>query len=191
MPLTATGGSARETGTARTWRGESRGRALALEIERKFLLAADAWRSDASRGGAEATELRQGYLAAEAERSVRVRLARRRGTLTIKGPGAGAVRGEWEYEIPAAEAEELLELCRRPLIEKTRWRVDHAGRVWEIDEFHGANAGLVLAECELPDAEAELVLPSWVGREVTGDERYYNAYLARRPYGTWAREARG
>jgi adenylate cyclase len=150
------------------------------EIERKFLVVSDAWRDLA-----EATDMRQGYLAAEPERSVRVRLAAGEATLTIKGPSRGAERDEWEYSIPPHEGAELLAICRQPLIEKTRWRLKHGGRVWEVDEFRGANAGLVMAECELPHADAALELPAWVGEEVTADERYYNAYLARHPYGEW------
>lgn len=154
---------------------------MGREIERKFLVRSDVWRVQAR-----PVEIQQGYLAAEPERTVRVRVAGERATLNVKGPSKGAVRGEWEYEIPAADAEELLRLCRQPLIVKTRWRLDHAGRLWEVDEFHGENAGLVLAECELPAADAALELPDWVGEEVTGDDRYYNAYLTRHPFREWS-----
>jgi adenylate cyclase len=151
-----------------------------LEIERKFLVTGDAWRS------APGTLLRQGYLSSVPERTVRVRLEDGRGTLTVKGLGAGAVREEFEFEIPADDARALLDrLCERPILEKTRRRVAHAGRTWEVDEFHGENAGLVVAEVELESADAAVVLPPWAGAEVTADPRYANANLARAPFRTW------
>jgi adenylate cyclase len=143
----------------------------------------DGWRAMAD--GAAARDVRQGYLAAGPDLAIRVRLAGEAGTLTIKGASAGPIRGEWEYSIPAADVGELLALCSLAPIEKTRWIVPHGGRRWEVDEFHGANAGLVLAECELPDPDADLLIPPWAGREVTDDERYYNAYLARYPFADW------
>jgi adenylate cyclase len=154
---------------------------MPIEIERKFLVAGDSWRQ-----GAAGTLFRQGYLCTDPERTVRVRLAGDRGTLTIKGKTEGISRAEFEYPIPAAEAAELLDrLCLRPLIEKTRFRVEHAGRVWEIDEFFGDNAGLILAEVELESAEAQLEFPPWIGREVSDDSRYYNASLVQCPFSTW------
>jgi len=154
---------------------------MPIEIERKFLVAAESWRE-----GATGTLFRQGYLCTEPERTVRVRLAGDRGTLTVKGKTEGISRAEFEYPIPAAEAAELLDrLCLRPLIEKTRYRVEHAGRVWEIDEFFGENQGLVLAEVELESADARLELPPWSGREVSDDPRYYNASLVQCPFSQW------
>jgi len=156
---------------------------MGREIERKFLVSGDGWR-----GRGRSASLRQGYLAASRERSVRVRLEGRVGTLTIKGPSRGAERAEYEYRIPARDAAELLDrLCERPLIEKTRTRIKHGGLVWEVDEFRGDNAGLIVAEVELPRADRRVALPPWVGAEVTSDPRYLNASLLRRPYRLWRR----
>lgn len=148
---------------------------MAIEIERKFLVADPA----AAFAAANAAErIAQGYLSADAAATVRVRLRGNRGYLTVKSPNRGAERGEWEYEIPAADASQLLELSRTPVIDKTRWLVSAGGRVWEVDEFHGSLQGLVLAEVELAAAGDAVELPAWVGREVTGDARYYNSTLA-------------
>ena len=155
---------------------------MATEIERKFLLKNDRWRP-----GAEGILFRQGYLCLDPARTVRVRLEGDAGRLTIKGTSTGISRAEYEYPIPAAEAAALLEnLCLRPLIEKTRYRREHAGHTWEIDEFHGENAGLVLAEVELSAADEAITLPDWVGPEVSGDRRYYNASLVAHPYRSWS-----
>lgn len=154
---------------------------MAKEIERKFLLGNDSWRP-----GAGGTLFRQGYLSTDPERTVRVRLEGERGVLTIKGLSRGISRAEFEYPIPAAEAAELLDtLCLQPLIEKTRYRVEHAGHLWEIDEFAGDNAGLVLAEVELASEDEALELPPWVGAEVSTDPRYFNANLVRHPFRSW------
>jgi CYTH domain-containing protein len=151
------------------------------EIERKFLVASDAWRR-----GAVGERYRQGYLSTEPERTVRVRLAGEAGFLTVKGRGEGAARAEYEYPIPREHAEEMLDrLCLRPLIEKTRYRIPFAGLTWEVDEFSGDNAGLVVAEVELEDERQPVALPPWVGREVTDDPRYANASLVARPFTTW------
>jgi adenylate cyclase len=154
---------------------------MPLEIERKFLVRDDRWRAAADPG----TAIVQGYLCAERARTVRVRTAAGRAWLTIKGPATGAVRQEFEYELPAHDAPALLALCGPLLVEKIRYRVPHAGLVWEVDVFAGGNRPLVLAEIELPAADAAVALPDWAGREVTGDHRYHNASLARRPYGAW------
>jgi adenylate cyclase len=147
------------------------GRCMAVEIERKFLVAGDGWRGGAGR------RLVQGYLSETGAATVRVRIDGAGAFLTIKGENAGAVRPEFEYPIPLADAEAILALCRRPLVEKTRYEVEHSGHVWEVDVFEGDNAGLVTAEVEL-DAEQEAVeLPSWVGTEVTSDLRYRNSSL--------------
>lgn len=153
---------------------------MGVEIERKFLVRSDAWRSLG-----EPVLLRQGYLSSHKERVVRVRIDGEQGVMTIKGRNVGAVRGEWEYPIPLADAAELLLLCEQPLIEKYRRRISHAGHVWEVDEFLGVNAGLVVAEIELA-AEAEAFeLPDWVGTEVTDDLRYFNSSLIKHPYSAW------
>jgi CYTH domain-containing protein len=154
---------------------------MGVEIERKFLLQGDAWR-----GLGQAVLLRQGYLSSARERVVRVRIEGGQAMLTIKGANVGATRGEWEYPIPLADAVELLDgLCEQPLIEKYRHRIEHAGMVWEVDEFLGANAGLVVAEIELASEDQSFEKPDWVGAEVSGDARYYNANLIRHPFSQW------
>ena len=151
------------------------------EIERKFLLRNEDWYVAGT-----GVRYRQGYLCTVPERTVRVRLIREQGFLTVKGITVGAARAEYEYEIPAGEAAEMLdELCERPLIEKTRYRVEHHGMVWEIDKFAGDNAGLIIAEVELEEEDQAVVLPDWVGKEVTGDRRYYNANLIAEPFSEW------
>jgi len=155
---------------------------MAVEIERKFLLADDSWKDGARLG----ILYRQGYLSLDPARTVRIRIAGDRGFLTIKGASEGASRAEFEYPIPLVDARLLLDvLCHQPLIEKYRYRVEHVGLVWEIDEFGGANEGLVLAEVELEHPDQNVELPPWVGEEVTGDRRYYNAWLSQHPFTGW------
>ena len=154
---------------------------MGVEIERKFLLSGDAWRQLG-----EPVLLRQGYLCSDPERTVRVRIEGEEGRLTIKSKGSGVRRGEWEYPIPLPEAQELLDtLCERPLVEKYRRRIEHAGFTWEVDEFLGENAGLVVAEIELPSEDTVFARPDWIGQEVSGDKRYYNSSLIRFPYSQW------
>ncbi|MGK5045429.1 CYTH domain-containing protein [Janthinobacterium sp. GB4P2] len=154
---------------------------MGVEIERKFLLQGDAWR-----GLGQAVLLRQGYLSSARERVARVRIEGQQAMLTIKGANVGATRGEWEYPIPLADAVELLDgLCEQPLIEKYRHRIEHAGMVWEVDEFLGANAGLIVAEIELASEDQPFEKPDWIGAEVSGDARYYNANLIRHPFSQW------
>ncbi len=154
---------------------------MAQEIERKFLVTGDAWRELA-----EGTMYRQGYLSTVEDRTVRVRTVGAKGYLTVKGITVGATRTEFEYEIPVADADTMLdELCIRPLIEKTRHKIPFDGLVWEVDEFAGDNDGLVVAEVELSHEDQELRLPNWIGEEVTGDPRYYNANLVAHPYKAW------
>ena len=154
---------------------------MGVEIERKFLLSGDGWRSLG-----QPVLLRQGYLSSQRERVVRVRIEGERATLTIKGGNVGATRGEWEYPIPLADAAELLEgLCEQPLIEKYRRRIEFEGMVWEVDEFLGANAGLLVAEIELTSEDQAFEKPDWIGAEVSADARYYNANLIKRPFSSW------
>ncbi len=156
---------------------------MATEIERKFLVRRDAWHADPRTG----VPYRQGYLASYPSPVVRVRVAGDEGFLTIKGRAVGIARDEYEYPIPLADAEAMLDtLCAGPLIEKVRYRVPYAGRTWEVDEFGGANAGLLLAEVELPSPEAAVELPPWAGREVSDDPRYFNANLVVHPYAEWS-----
>jgi CYTH domain-containing protein len=154
---------------------------MAKEIERKFLLKGDGWRELAS-----GEVYRQGYLSTLKERTVRVRITGSKAYLTIKGPVTGATRLEYEYEIPLEDAEEMLDkLCEDPLIEKTRYKIEFGGLLWEVDEFGGENEGLFLAEVELSDENQEIELPEWIGEEITGDPRYLNANLVKFPYRRW------
>lgn len=164
---------------------------MGVEIERKFLVVHDLWRAYRDALPAEALAkqgdaMRQGYLSAEPGRTVRVRATTRHAWLTIKGRSKGASRPEYEYEIPLEDANELLDrLCLKPLVEKVRYRFMKGADRWVIDEFSGANAGLILAEVELTSEDEPFELPPWVGAEVTDDRRYHNASLVARPYGTW------
>jgi adenylate cyclase len=129
---------------------------------------------------------RQGYLSSHKDRVVRVRIEGDRAVMTIKGRNVGAVRGEWEYPIPMDDAAELLDrLCEQPLIEKYRRRIAFAGNVWEVDEFLGANAGLVVAEIELQSEEQQFDKPDWIAEEVTDDLRYLNSSLIKHPFSAW------
>jgi CYTH domain-containing protein len=151
------------------------------EIERKFLVNSDAWR-----GLAAGVHIRQGYLSFARGRTVRVRTVGGQGFLTIKGSRRGISRAEFEYPIPLADADHMLDyLCEQPLIDKTRHEIPHAGFTWEVDEFHGRNAGLVVAEIELPSEDAAFEKPDWVGEEVSLDPRYSNSHLVRAPFSTW------
>ena len=151
------------------------------EIERKFLVSGELWRETA-----EGTRYRQGFLSTEPERTVRVRVAGRRGSITVKGKNIGARRAEFEYEIPVADAERMLDtLCKRPLIEKVRYTLAIGPHTWEIDVFEGDNAGLVVAEIELSCEDEAFEKPDWVGNEVTDDPRYFNSNLVANPYRTW------
>ncbi len=154
---------------------------MAREIERKFLVKDNTWRGqDAGK------HYRQGYLSTVKERTVRVRSAGDKAYLTIKGITVGASRPEYEYEIPVARQNEMLDqLCERPLIEKTRYRIPHDGLVWEIDEFEGDNRGLITAEVQLKDEHQSVALPAWIGEEVTANPRYFNANLVAKPFTTW------
>ena len=153
---------------------------MALEIERKFLLKEDTWRSE------QGTRYRQGYLNSVKERTVRVRTIGDKGYLTIKGASRGPVRTEYEYEIPVAEAEAMLDgLCEKPLIEKKRYKIEFKGLIWEVDEFFGENQGLIVAEVELEKEDQAFLKPEWVGEEVTGDPKYFNANLIHNPYQNW------
>jgi adenylate cyclase len=154
---------------------------MAKEIERKFLVKDNTWR-----GQDVGKRYRQGYLSTVKERTVRVRTVGDKGFITIKGITVGATRSEYEYEIPLADANEILDkLCERPLIEKTRYRIPQGGLLWEIDEFEGENRGLVMAEVELKDENQFVTLPSWTGQEVTRDPRYFNANLVAHPFSRW------
>ena len=154
---------------------------MGKEIERKFLVKKDIWRPK-SKGSL----YRQGYLSAVKERVVRVRVARDKGFLTVKGITKGFSRLEFEYEIPIKDAYQMLDtVCERPLIEKTRYREEHKGMIWEIDVFLGDNQGLVLAEVELESETQQFSLPDWIGEEVSEDPRYFNVNLLKNPFSQW------
>lgn len=148
---------------------------MGKEIERKFLVINAGFKHLASGK----IEIAQGYLSTDPDRTVRVRLAGDHAFLTIKSRNIGMVRGEWEYEIPCADAHELLRLAVYPPIEKTRWIVPFEGWIWEVDEFHGAHAGLTVAEVELPTVDTLPTLPDFVGCEVTDNPAYYNSNLSK------------
>jgi adenylate cyclase len=155
---------------------------MAIEIEHKFLLANDEWRQHVSHS----VKYRQGYLSSLATTSIRVRISDDHAWLNIKSATIGTHRHEYEYEIPVSDANEILtNLCRKPLIEKIRHFVTDNGSLWEIDEFEGDNQGLIVAEIELEETGQTFSKPSWLGKEVTGDLRYYNNNLATHPYSEW------
>jgi CYTH domain-containing protein len=154
---------------------------MGIEIERKFLVKDESWRASVR-----AIKCHQGYLNSNKERTVRVRTVGDKGYLTIKGIAKGALRVEYEYEIPVAEARAMLdELCEKPLIEKSRHKIEYQGLVWEVDEFHGENQGLIIAEVELDREDQKFAKPEWIGDEVTADSRYFNSNLIHHPYSQW------
>lgn len=154
---------------------------MAKEIERKYLVKTGLWQPQSA-----GITIRQGYLSSAKERVVRVRTKNDRAFLTIKGITTGISRSEFEYEIPPADAQLLLDnLCEKPLIEKTRYQEIHNRQVWEIDVFFGENEGLIVAEVELADEAQVHVLPEWAGSEVSSDPRYFNSNLIAHPYKRW------
>jgi adenylate cyclase len=154
---------------------------MGKEIERKFLLKDDSWRSLAK-----GKRYRQGYLNSTKERIVRIRTIDDKGFLTIKGMNIGFTRAEFEYDIPIAEAEAMLnDLCEKPLIEKKRYKIESSGLIWEVDEFFGENQGLTMAEVELKSEDQSFEKPAWIGEEVTGDPKYFNSNLIQHPFIKW------
>ena len=149
---------------------------MATEIERKFLVQGTPWRNGFG------VRFSQGYLNRDKERTVRVRIAGDKAFLTIKGVTQGASRAEFEYEIPVSDAQQLIKLSDGTIIQKNRYVIVHEGSTWEVDEFLGDNAGLVLAEIELKSEDQPFSRPAWLGAEVTHDRRYYNSSLASHPY---------
>lgn len=156
---------------------------MAQEIEKKFLVDSDHFKTEASRS----IRIIQGYLSSIPERTVRIRVKGEKGFITIKGKGndSGASRYEWEKEIPVAEAEELMRICESGVIDKTRYEVKAGPHTFEVDEFYGENQGLVVAEVELENEDEQFEKPGWLGQEVTGDTRYYNSMLMKHPYSKW------
>ncbi|EGJ70740.1 adenylate cyclase [Bacteroides coprosuis DSM 18011] len=156
---------------------------MSIEIERKFLVKNNSFKALSS----DSSYLKQGYICLDKERTVRVRIKGSKGYLTIKGMSndSGLSRFEWEKEISLEEANQLFKLVLPGVIEKTRYNVPIEGYIWEIDVFEGGNSGLILAEIELETELSSFVIPSFIGEEVTGDKRYYNAYLSQSPYDSW------
>jgi CYTH domain-containing protein len=155
---------------------------MGLEIEKKFLIKDDSWKNQIAGG----IYYRQGYISSHPERVVRVRTVENKAYLTIKGKTIGAVRNEYEYEIPYEDATEMLsQLCEKPIIEKIRYKLMYNNLLWEIDEFEAENKGLVVAEVELEDEFQPIDLPPWIGEEVTMQPKYYNASLIKNPFSSW------
>lgn len=154
-----------------------------IEIERKYLVTSLDFKNDYFAKN----EIAQGYLSSNPERTVRIRIKGTKGYLTIKGIGneSGTSRFEWEKEIEIDEAKQLLKLCEKGVIEKTRYEVKSGNHTIEIDEFHGDNNGLIIAEIELEDENESIEKPHWLGNEVTNDERYYNSYISLNPFKNW------
>lgn len=154
-----------------------------IEIERKFLVKSDEFKTQAFTQN----KIAQGYLSSLPERTVRIRIKGSKGFITIKGIGqqGGMSRFEWENEIPLDEAVQLLALCEKGKIEKTRFEIKSGDHIFEVDEFYGENEGLVIAEIELKSESDSFEKPDWLGDEVTNDERYYNAYLSKNPFKDW------
>ncbi len=159
---------------------------MAKEIERKFLVTGTAYRSG------QRTLFKQGYLSIDPAHTIRVRISDKKAFLTIKGMTKGVERMEYEYQIPVTDAEEMLEnLCKQTIIEKYRYVLPAGnGLKWEVDEFLGANAGLVVAEIELRHSDEQVSLPQWLGREVSGEERFYNSNLSQHPFCEWDEKER-
>lgn len=154
---------------------------MGKEIERKFLIQSLDYRQEATK-----TYYKQGYISTDKNGVVRVRIIGDRGYLTIKGANQKAVRDEYEYLIPLNDAQEMIEtLCQKPIIEKYRYKKEVSGLWWEIDEFLGDNEGLTIAEVELPCEDYAVILPEWIGKEVTGNPLYYNSNLVKHPYKDW------
>lgn len=158
---------------------------MGIEIERKFLLASDAWKGSVEKS----LQMCQGYLSRDAQSSVRVRVYSDCADINVKSTRDGIYRLEYEYPIPLPDAEELLsKVAHRPLIEKTRHVLHIAGHCWEIDEFHGENAGLIVAEIELAAVDENFHRPQWLGQEISTDARYYNSNLSKLPYRYWSED---
>ncbi len=155
---------------------------MADEIEHKFLLANNEWKKNIQ----QSLEYKQGYMISDHKRSVRIRISNNKAWLNIKSATIGNFRKEYEYEIPLEDGQEILNtLCEKPIIEKTRHLVTHKQHTWEIDVFKGDNAGLIIAEVELQSIDEPFSKPSWVGREVTEERKYYNNALCKNPYNNW------
>lgn len=155
---------------------------MGLEIERKFLVINEQWKSHVE----SESQLKQGYLATQSNATIRVRIAENQAMLNIKGATTGIRRSEYEYEIPLQDAQEMLDnLTEESIIDKVRYQVRCGDHIWDLDVFHGENKGLIIAEVELSTEDESFVVPEWAGLEVSGDSKYYNASLVRNPYRYW------
>lgn len=156
---------------------------IPIEIERKFLVKSDAYKSEATKS----YRIAQGYLSKVKKRTVRIRIKGDKGYITIKGKSStsGLSRFEWEKEIPLNEAMQLLTLCESGIIDKTRYEIPFDGHIFEVDEFHGENSGLIIAEIELKSENEYFTKPDWISEEVTNKKEYYNSQLSKKPFGTW------
>jgi CYTH domain-containing protein len=154
-----------------------------IEIERKFLITSEVFKKEAQKS----THIVQGFLNTDPERTVRIRIRGKYGFITIKGIGntSGTSRFEWEKEIDVSEAEQLMLLCEKGIIEKIRYEISLGNHIYEVDEFFRENNGLIIAEIELDDENETFLKPDWLGKEVTGDRRYYNSQLSKKPYKAW------
>ena len=156
---------------------------MSIEIERKFLVKDNSWRNFAS-----GNKIIQGYISTNKEHTIRIRITKDKAFLTIKGKSVGPKRLEFEYMIPIEDANEMLNnLCKKPIIDKTRYKIQYKGLDWEVDVFHGNNKGLIIAEVELQNENQEIEKPDWIRREVTDDPKYYNSNLIRNPYSNWGK----
>lgn len=153
---------------------------MGVEIERKFLPKNDDWRKVAPKG----IHMAQWYLN-EVGSTIRVRIADDKAYLTIKSKTKGISRKEFEYEIPVDDAKDMMDLAQTPIVEKFRYKIPFEGHIWEVDEFQGANAGLVVAEVEMKSEDEEVIIPEWIGEDVSGDKRYRNTNLAKNPFSNW------
>lgn len=153
-----------------------------IEIEHKYSVKPELWQQVVPRNS---VEVKQAYLYSDPQKTVRVRVMGLQGFITIKGKTESASRPEFEYEIPVAEAEELIKLFCFRIIEKTRHYVDHNGHLWEVDQFYGENEGLFIAEIELDSVDETYDLPVWIDKDITADKRYSNSMLAEKPYKYW------
>lgn len=156
---------------------------MAVEIERKFLIKNDSWKKEFS----SRNKIIQGYLNSIPERTVRIRITKNKGFLTVKSKNKGSFRKEFEYEIPLLDAKELVLLCEQPIIEKTRHLINQGIHIWEIDVFEGENKGLEVAEIELSQENETFSIPSWIGKEVTEETKYYNSQLIENPFSNWSK----
>jgi adenylate cyclase len=155
---------------------------MSLEIEHKFLIEKDLWYALKKPSG---VLIQQAYLVNEPGKVVRIRVTDSSGYLTIKGPTINATRSEFEFPIPKTDALQIMDQFVKSRIDKTRYKITFEGKIWEVDEFWGDNEGLIIAEIELESEDEQFIKPSWIGKEVTSDPKYYNSYLSEHPYTTW------